>query len=145
MSSTQEIFSNTNVELTNNFDKRSFWTCKIEFSLHLGGFIFSKLLNIRDNAKSGYSGFLITWVVQEFTISTLVKVIFSNLMLQFIQFQFLNKYENQCRYLAGIYMFKVNNRNIRTSCEICSELTIKAIGVVLVSLLLTLNIFHTLC
>ena len=47
---------------------------------------------------------------------------------------------------AGIYLFKVNNRNIRTRCEICSTLTIKtlAIGVVLVSLLLTLNIFHTL-
>ena len=27
---------------------------------------------------------------------------------------------------AGNYMFKVNNRNTRTRCEICSELTIKA-------------------
>ena len=26
---------------------------------------------------------------------------------------------------AGIYMFKVNNRNTRTRCEICSKLTIK--------------------
>ena len=26
---------------------------------------------------------------------------------------------------AGIYLLKVNNRNIRTRCEICSELTIK--------------------
>ena len=26
---------------------------------------------------------------------------------------------------AGIYMLKVNNKNIRTRCEICSELTIK--------------------
>ena len=25
---------------------------------------------------------------------------------------------------AGIYLFKVNNRNTRTSCEICSKLTI---------------------
>ena len=25
---------------------------------------------------------------------------------------------------AGIYLFKVNNRNTRTRCEICSELTI---------------------
>ena len=25
---------------------------------------------------------------------------------------------------AGTYMFKVNNRNTRTRCEICSELTI---------------------
>ena len=41
---------------------------------------------------------------------------------------------------AGNYMFKVNNRNTRRRCKICSKLTIKA----LVSLLLTLNIFHTL-
>ena len=27
--------------------------------------------------------------------------------------------------LAGNYMFQVNNRNIRTRCEICSKLTIK--------------------
>ena len=26
---------------------------------------------------------------------------------------------------AGNYMFKVNNRNTRTKCEICSKLTIK--------------------
>ena len=26
---------------------------------------------------------------------------------------------------AGIYMFKVNNRNIRTRCEVCSNLTRK--------------------
>ena len=28
-------------------------------------------------------------------------------------------------YPVGIYMFKVNNRNTRTRCEICSKLTIK--------------------
>ena len=28
-------------------------------------------------------------------------------------------------YPAGNYMFKVNNRNTRTKCEICSKLTIK--------------------
>ena len=37
---------------------------------------------------------------------------------------------------AGIYLLKVNDRNTRTRCEICS--------VVLVSLLLTLIILHTL-
>ena len=42
---------------------------------------------------------------------------------------------------AGIYLLKVNNRNTRTRCEICSKLTIKI--PVLVSLLLTLNKFHT--
>ena len=51
---------------------------------------------------------------------------------------------------AGIYLLKVNNRNTRTRCEICSKLTIKTPGVfivnfehishlALVSLLLTLN------
>ena len=38
---------------------------------------------------------------------------------------------NNCLYPANIYLLKVNNRNTR------------AIGVVLVSFLLTLNIFHT--
>ena len=42
---------------------------------------------------------------------------------------------------ANIYLFKVNNSNIRKRCEICSKKTIK-IDVVLVFLLLTLNIFH---
>ena len=28
---------------------------------------------------------------------------------------------------AGIYLFKVNNRSTRTSCEICSKLPIKTI------------------
>ena len=27
--------------------------------------------------------------------------------------------------LAGNYMFKINNRNTRTTCETCSKLTIK--------------------
>ena len=58
--------------------------------------------------------------------------------------------------LAGIYLFKVSNRNTRTICEICPKLIIKALdrrqpisgvfmdnfekisGVVLVFLLLTL-------
>ena len=47
------------------------------------------------------------------------------------------------RYPAGIYLLKVNNRNTRTRCGICSKLTINN-GVVLVSWLLTLDIFHTL-
>ena len=28
---------------------------------------------------------------------------------------------------AGIYLFKVNDRNSRTKCEICSKLTIKTL------------------
>ena len=46
---------------------------------------------------------------------------------------------------ADYYLFKVNNRNTTRRCEIYSKLTTKmTIDVVLVSLLLTLNIFHTL-
>ena len=44
---------------------------------------------------------------------------------------------------AGIYLFKVNNKNARTRCEICSKLTMK-IPERRQSLLLTLNIFQTL-
>ena len=44
---------------------------------------------------------------------------------------------------AGIYLLKVNNRNTKTRCEICSKLT-SANVVFMVSLSLTLNIFHTL-
>ena len=36
-------------------------------------------------------------------------------------------------YPAGIYMFKGNNRNNRTRCEICSNLIIKTPGVFIVS------------
>ena len=34
--------------------------------------------------------------------------------------------EKTCTLPAGNYMFKANNRNTRTRCEICSKLTIKA-------------------
>ena len=48
---------------------------------------------------------------------------------------------------TGIYLLKTNNKNIKIRCEICSKLTIRhknnANGVILVSLLLTMNIFHT--
>ena len=59
-------------------------------------------------------------------------------------------YGTKCisRNPVDIYLLKVNNRNTRTRCEICSKLTRKTPerrhGVVLVSLLLALNIFHTL-
>ena len=31
------------------------------------------------------------------------------------------------RFPAGIYLLKVNNRNTRTRCEICSKLTIETL------------------
>ena len=33
--------------------------------------------------------------------------------------------KNHTNFSAGIYHLKVNNRNTRTRCEICSKLTIK--------------------
>ena len=45
---------------------------------------------------------------------------------------------------AANYMFKVNYKNTRARCEICSKLTLKAQERCQVSLLLTLKIFHTL-
>ena len=47
-------------------------------------------------------------------------------------------------YLASIYLPKINNGNTRTICKISSKLTIKTPQQHLVSLLLVLNIFHTL-
>ena len=38
---------------------------------------------------------------------------------------FLGEVLQQRNYPAGIYLFKANNRNTRTMCEICSKLTIK--------------------
>ena len=40
----------------------------------------------------------------------------------------IHDYDGDLEYIkihAGNYMFKVNNRNTRTRCEICSRLTIK--------------------
>ena len=55
---------------------------------------------------------------------------------------------NAC-YPVGIYMLKVKNRKSRARCEMCSNLTIKALErrrwrLSGVFFLLTLNIFHTL-
>ena len=38
---------------------------------------------------------------------------------------FVHDTKNENHHPAGIYMLKVNNRNIRTRCEICSKLLIK--------------------
>ena len=40
-------------------------------------------------------------------------------------FLFKQYRQNYKLYPAGIYLLKVNNRNTRTRCEICSKLTIK--------------------
>ena len=47
--------------------------------------------------------------------------------LETTSLKFIVTYVEQTKngYPAGNYMFKVNNRNTRTRCEICSKLTIK--------------------
>ena len=49
--------------------------------------------------------------------STVVKI------YPFVTLIWLNKDENM--FPVGIYLLNVNNRNTRTTCEICSKLTIK--------------------
>ena len=53
--------------------------------------------------------------------------------------------ENSDCTSVDIYMFKINNGNTRTMCEICSKLTLKTqnevTDVVLMALSLALNIF----
>ena len=43
----------------------------------------------------------------------------------FFDIKFINVASKLDAFPAGNYMFKVNNRNTRTRCEICSKLTIK--------------------
>ena len=46
-------------------------------------------------------------------------------MFQFILHRQCSESNFWCKLPVGIYMFKVNNRNTRKRCEICSKLTIK--------------------
>ena len=56
------------------------------------------------------------------------------------------KNKRNITHSAGVYLLKVNNTKTGTWCEICSKWRHQneAIGVVLVSWLLTLNKFYTL-
>ena len=51
----------------------------------------------------------------------------------------LVKRKKKHRSAAGIYLLKVDNRNAKTRCEICTKSTIDVNGIVPVYLLLTLN------
>ena len=60
------------------------------------------------------------------TVKTDVVLMFSLLTLNiFHTFFYVFLLLTSC-YPANIYLFKVNNRNTRKRCEICSKLTIKA-------------------
>ena len=43
---------------------------------------------------------------------------------------------------AGIYLFKVNNRNTRKRCEICSKLTVKLVGFIVMTHINILKMNH---
>ena len=63
-----------------------------------------------------------------------------------LQYGTVNLFKIFCcceRYPLGIYLLEVNNKNTKSKCGICSKLTIKTPDIK-TSLLLTLNIFHTL-
>ena len=61
--------------------------------------------------KFGVLGFLVTTVLR-FAVCFITDVLWFVLSVK-------------CTISAGIYLFKVNDENTRTSCEICSKLTIK--------------------
>ena len=77
-----------------------------------------------------------------------VKALQSNLTLSMMYLEEMSQRYNSALYPAGIYLFKVNNRNTRTRCEICSKLICSGVFIVnfehishlvLVFLLLTLS------
>ena len=59
-----------------------------------------------------------------------MKKVFQNHFILKLNYNSLTLNRNASGQTApvGIYMFKVNNRNTRTRCEICSKLTIKTPG-----------------
>ena len=64
---------------------------------------------------------------------------FNKAKIKTVKNKFISKFQISENYRkpANIYLFKVDNRNTRKRCEICSKLTIK------IPEWLTLNIFHT--
>ena len=69
----------------------------------------------------------------------------SNTEAKFIKsVAYIKKNMCYCSDQSSIYLFEFsNNTNSRIKCKLCSKLTIEVPDVVLVSLLLTLNIFDT--
>ena len=109
--------------------------------------------NVLDGAKNHAHKIKKSERLDRFTIMSTIKKNKTKTFAFYIKVEsfFSSKYENENKtetFLAGFYLFKVNNRNNRTMCEICSKVTIRHHNIVndfiLVSLLLILNIIHTL-
>ena len=75
-------------------------------------------INLTNTVKTGYS--------KRFNFSNSNHMMYTILLCSFqMQCGFLIISLKSCVLPAGIYLLKVNNRNTRTRCEICSKLTIK--------------------
>ena len=96
---------------------------------------FPVMMSIRRSLKTGTKD--PRWIMNSF------KDLFQELFWRFEENSFPREVSFRYRCIpAGIYQLKVNNRNTRTWCEICSKLRKRHSDIVLVSLLLTLIIFY---
>ena len=87
---------------------------------YLSSFLLDMLVYIYPMATTFWN--LLTWPGKWNETYNAVRTYFNPIL-------FLQVYANQSYPPppAGIYLLKVNNRNTRTRCEICSKLTIKII------------------
>ena len=96
------------------------------------------------SSKSLIEGFILNFLY--YTTNNEVKNLNSTLERRLVSITNKINIREQCN-LSSINLFKVNNKNTKTICEICLKLTIKTQvvnDVVLVSLLLPVNRFHTI-
>ena len=101
-------------------------------------------LKVLASSKSLIEGFILNFLY--YTTNNEVKNLNSTLERRLVSIT--NKINIREQYnLSSINLFKVNNKSTKTICEICLKLTIKTQvvnDVVLVSLLLPVNRFHTI-
>ena len=108
----------------------------IRFSFSRNSFITFFLLFRTKSDNQNYSKVLfIYWFLSKFSIAELRPDVNPNIIVNFLKFLCIgSRWEtvNIQKYWAlgfyhptGIYLFKVNKRNTRTMCEICSKLKIK--------------------
>ena len=101
-------------------------------------------LKVLASSKSLIEGFILNFLY--YTTNNEVKNLNSTLERRLVSITNKINIREQCN-LSSINLFKVNNKNTKTICEICLKLTIKTQvvnDVVLVSLLLPVNRFHTI-
>ena len=75
--------------------------------------------------KSENSVYVITLLYLKNVLFFLVSLCLTPFPTTEIHIRNRNYFKHIRNFPAGNYMFKVNNRNTRTRCEICSKLTIK--------------------